>query len=123
MANVPEKRFLHISYSTGAVDYREVESAMNASVEDWMRYDLNCYLAWTEKTPFQVAGVLMTVAGMQGSSFLVIEVNPANGYASLKDWAWEWFNTRATSVPSAPKVFDPFPGLGLPTMPPFTTKK
>jgi hypothetical protein len=74
-----------------------VDSALNATGDEWIRYSFSNWIVWTEKPASEIS---RAVRGGLGSDDQVIvaelNLNERDGWAAK--WIWEWLDSRKPGV-------------------------
>lgn len=123
-------RLLHISIGSvfGVFNHSAIQSRLDDLGKDWLNYNANCWLLWTNKSPITISEMI-AVHLNPADQILVLGVNSQDlptGF--MPQWVWDWINrprdpasgavlTPALPAPSAFNLFDSNPpgakGAGL----------
>jgi hypothetical protein len=91
-------RYFHLSIHYRSVPVPEnLEPVISVVADDWIRYNSNSWVLWTDKTPStleeMIAGCMLA-----GDGFLLLEITLAQfrAFGRAEQWIWDWLNTPRT---------------------------
>jgi hypothetical protein len=92
-------RFIHVSFAFHrAVKMRDLEPVFYALGDDWVRYAVNSWMVWTEKSPLHIMQVVKPFLDDK-DQILVAPINLTDGAVGfLEPWIWNWINSKAPQV-------------------------
>lgn len=123
-------RLLHLSVGAtfGILNRDAIHTRLNDLSKDWLNYNTNCWLIWTNKSPITISEM---ISGHLNPADQILVLGVSNldlPVGSMPQWVWDWINrprdphsgdvlTPALPAPSAYNIFSGGPpsppGLGL----------
>jgi hypothetical protein len=111
-----------INFWNRPTEVAELIPVFNKAI-DWIRYAPNCWVVLTSSEP-DVWYQRLKAALNDEDSFLIVELNIANGFPSgagfLPAHWWEWFKkySDGLTIRDVPRLPDADPSLPPPALPP-----
>ncbi len=98
-------RFVHIGINFGeAAKVQELEPAIQAVADDWIRYAPNNWIVWTASSNANLAAALRRNLTIN-DQFMLFEINPLNRDGWHHGWVWEWLDrVRVPPLVPAPAI-------------------
>jgi hypothetical protein len=85
-------RFIHIGLTFGeTLKAVELEPAIQAIADDWIRYAPNNWIIWTTATNQEVSAALRRNLTLN-DQFLLFPINPTDRDGWHHQWVWDWLS-------------------------------
>ena len=70
-----------------------VDNALNDPNGNWLRYNNNSWIIYTDKTPLQLTAIVNNVL-LPNDQYLIVKLERGVGVGRLPQWVWNWINTQ-----------------------------
>jgi hypothetical protein len=105
---------LSIGYSVIA-NPQALEPAISVIADDWVRFNSNSWILWTDKTIFTCFEIIKGRL-LPNDQFLMVKLDTTERHGWEPQWVWEWFDKpRGSNV-----AWNSLAGYGISLEPPVT---